>query len=257
MILIHPSIDPVIFSFSGIEIRWYGLSYVLGFIIGIYYIKYLNKFSHKTLKNKIIDNLFIWSVIGVILGGRIGYILFYQTNMLFINPLQILYIWKGGMSFHGGLIGLIISIYFFCKKNSVDFYQISDFVSCAAPIGLFFGRIANFINVELYGRVTEFHFAMIYPTIDNQHRHPSQIYEALLEGLFLFLILNYLFFKKQLGYTTSLFLILYGIFRILIEFIREPDAHIGYFLNFFTLGQLLCIPMIIFGTLIYLKINKK
>ena len=257
MLLIHPSIDPVIVSFGALQIRWYGLAYILSFLLGIYLIKQVNQNYQKKIENKKIDDFFIWAIIGVILGGRIGYILFYQSSSIFTDPLNVLYIWKGGMSFHGGLIGITIAALFFSKKNSVNFFQLSDLVSCVAPIGLFLGRLANFINVELYGRVTDFPFAMIYPSIDQLPRHPSQLYEAFFEGIILFIILIYYnkknYNKNNFGLVTSLFFILYGVFRISIEFLREPDEHIGLFLNFFSMGQLLCIPLIIIGVGIYIK----
>ena len=259
MLLIHPSIDPVIVSFGVLQIRWYGLAYILSFLLGIYLIKQINQNYQKKIENKKIDDFFIWAIIGVILGGRIGYILFYQSSSIFTDPLNVLYIWKGGMSFHGGLIGITIAALFFSKKNSVNFFQLSDLVSCVAPIGLFLGRLANFINVELYGRVTDFPFAMIYPSIDRLPRHPSQLYEAFFEGIILFIILIYYnktnYFKNNFGLVTSLFFILYGVFRISIEFLREPDTHIGLFLNSISMGQLLCIPLIIIGMGIYIKQN--
>ena len=251
MILIHPSIDPVIFSFGLIQVRWYSLAYIFGFLIGVFLIKRINQ---NKIKNKIIDDFFIWSIIGVILGGRIGYILFYNINTLFINPIEIFYIWKGGMSFHGGLLGIIFSMILFSKKKSINFFYLSDLVSIVAPIGLFLGRIANFINVELYGRITDFPFAIIYPTIDKFPRHPSQLYEAFFEGLVLFIIL-FFFNRKKIdrssGIITGLFLIYYGIFRILIEFLREPDSHLGLFFDFISMGQLLSLPLIAIGLLIY------
>ena len=257
MLLIHPSIDPVIVSFGALQIRWYGLAYILSFLLGIYLIKQINQNYQKKIENKKIDDFFIWAIIGVILGGRIGYILFYQSSSIFTDTLNILYIWKGGMSFHGGLIGITIAALFFSKKNSVNFFQLSDLVSCVAPIGLFLGRLANFINVELYGRDTDFPFAMIYPSVDQLPRHPSQLYEAFFEGIILFIILIYYnkknYNKNNFGLVTSLFFILYGVFRISIEFLREPDEHIGLFLNFFSMGQLLCIPLIIIGVGIYIK----
>ena len=261
MLLIHPSIDPVIVSFGVIQIRWYGIAYVLGFLLGIYLIKQINRGYQKKIKNKQIDDFFIWSVIGVILGGRIGYVLFYQTATILTDPINILFIWKGGMSFHGGLIGIIISIFLFSKKYSIDFFQLSDLVSSVAPIGLFFGRLANFINVELYGRVTDFPLAMIYPSIDQAPRHPSQLYEAFFEGVVLFIILKFCnkknYSQNNFGFITSLFLILYGIFRFLIEFLREPDAHIGLIFNSITMGQLLSVPLVIIGVGIYLKTYSK
>ena len=257
MILIKPSIDPVIFSIGIIDFRWYSLAYIVGFVVGVYLIKYLNKTSKNILSNTQIDNFFLWSVLGIILGGRLGYVFFYQIEYFLTNPSYIYKIWLGGMSFHGGLIGIIISMYFYCKIYKIEFFYLSDLVSIVAPIGLFFGRIANFINNELYGRKTDFAFAIIYPEIDNHPRHPSQIYESILEGIILFLIL-YIYFiinksKINYGKISALFLILYSIFRILVEFLREPDSQIGLIFNSFTLGQFLCIPFIIVGILIYKK----
>ena len=257
MILIKPSIDPVILSLGIFDIRWYSLAYIAGFIIGSIIIKYLNKKLLNILSNKQIDSFFIWSILGVIIGGRVGYVLFYQTSYLFINPIYILKIWTGGMSFHGGLIGIIISMYLFCKKNNIQFFYLSDLVSIVAPIGLFFGRIANFINNELYGKITNFPFAMIYPGIDLQPRHPSQLYEAFLEGIILFIILLTYFNKTKsdptIGKISGLFLILYATFRILIEFLREPDSHIGLIFNIASMGQILSIPLIIIGVIFFKK----
>ena len=257
MILIKPSIDPVILSLGIFDIRWYSLAYIAGFIIGSILIKYLNKKLLNILSNKQIDSFFIWSILGVIIGGRVGYVVFYQTSYLFINPIYILKIWTGGMSFHGGLIGIIISMYLFCKKNNIQFFFLSDLVSIVAPIGLFFGRIANFINNELYGKITNFPFAMIYPEIDLQPRHPSQLYEAFLEGIILFIILLTYFNKTKsdptIGKISGLFLILYATFRILIEFLREPDSHIGLIFNIASMGQILSIPLIIIGVIFFKK----
>ena len=260
MLLIHPLIDPVIVSFGLIEIRWYGLAYVLGFIFGYYLIKKIIQNQNIKINDKTIDNFFIWSIIGVIIGGRLGYVLFYQTSTILNNPINIFFIWKGGMSFHGGLIGIIVSMIIFSKKNSINFFILSDLVSFVAPIGLFLGRLANFINVELIGRPTNFFLAMIYPSIDNIPRHPSQIYEALFEGLVLFIILIYFVRKNYInnkhGFISSIFLIFYGIFRFILEFLREPDLHLGLFFNIFSMGQLLSIPTIILGIYIY-SITKK
>ena len=258
MILTQPSIDPVIFSLGYIDFRWYSLAYLLAFLIGSYLIKYLNnKTQSSKLTNIQIDNFFIWSVLGVILGGRTGYVLFYQLDQFLLNPLYITYIWEGGMSFHGGLIGITLSTYFFSKKNNINFLTLADLISIVAPIGLFLGRIANFINVELIGRVTEFPFAIIYPSIDNLPRHPSQLYEAFFEGLVLFIILIIFFIKKHPiknhGVLSGLFLFLYGSFRFFIEFLREPDHHIGLFIELFTIGQILSMPLIMIGLLMILK----
>jgi len=259
MIIVHPLIDPVIVSLGFIQIRWYGLAYVLGFIIGLYLIKSINRKYSQPLKNKIIDDFFVWSILGVILGGRLGYIIFYETNSIINNPVSIFFIWKGGMSFHGGLFGIIITIFLFTKKNNINFFQLSDLVSLVAPIGLFFGRLANFINVELYGRVTDFPFAIIYPSVDMLPRHPSQLYEALFEGIILFTILLFIFVKifsqNKYGNITAFFLFFYGIFRFVIEFLREPDSHIGLLFDIFTMGQILSIPVIFTGIVIYIKNN--
>ena len=257
MIFIQPSIDPILISLGFLDIRWYSLSYIFTFIFGSILIKKLNKKSLNNLSDIQIDKFFVWAVLGVIIGGRLGYVLFYQLQLFFQDPLYIFQIWKGGMSFHGGLIGMILAIYLFAKQNNLSFFYLSDLVSIIAPIGLFLGRISNFINTELYGRVTDFPFAFIYPLIDNNPRHPSQLYEAFFEGIVLFIIL-YLIFKKNskkysAGIISAYFLILYSIFRFLIEFLREPDLHLGLFLNYLSMGQILCIPILFAGILILFR----
>tara|TARA_Y100001936_G_scaffold69733_1_gene68828 strand:- start:319 stop:1101 length:783 start_codon:yes stop_codon:yes gene_type:complete len=259
MIFLHPSIDPVIFSLGNIEIRWYGLAYVAAFLLGIQLMKRFNNKIQDNINTKIIDDFFIWSIIGVIVGGRLGYVIFYQTLIFLNDPFYIFYIWQGGMSFHGGLIGIIISTYFFSKIKNISFFYLSDLISLVAPIGIFFGRIANFINVELIGKVTNFPVAVIYPTIDNLPRHPSQLYEAFFEGLILLIILYFFFLKfynkKRIGKLSGLFLLFYGVFRFLIEFIREPDANLGLFFNLLSMGQLLSLPLLFFGFLLLIKRN--
>tara|TARA_B100000427_G_scaffold329224_1_gene344568 strand:- start:6631 stop:7416 length:786 start_codon:yes stop_codon:yes gene_type:complete len=259
MIFLHPSIDPILFSLGIIQIRWYGLAYVIGILLGFYLIKFINRRLDFTLNNKLIDNFFIWSIAGIIIGGRVGYVLFYQFDTFLINPIYIIYIWQGGMSFHGGLLGIIISTYFFAKKNNFNFFILSDLISIVAPIGIFFGRIANFINKELIGRVTDFPIAIIYPTLDQQPRHLSQLYEALFEGIILFFILIYFAYKNypdnKFGQLSGIFLLSYGFFRFFLEFLREPDQHLGLFFNFISMGQLLSIPLILFGLFILSKKN--
>ena len=257
MIFIQPSIDPILISLGFLDIRWYSLSYIFTFIFGSILIKKLNKKSLNNLSDIQIDKFFVWAVLGVIIGGRVGYVLFYQLQLFFQDPLYIFQIWKGGMSFHGGLIGMILAIYLFAKQNNLSFFYLSDLVSIVAPIGLFLGRISNFINTELYGRVTDFPFAIIYPLIDNNPRHPSQLYEAFFEGVVLFIILYLIFIKNSKKYSAGIisayFLILYSIFRFLIEFLREPDLHLGLFLNYFSMGQILCIPILFAGVLILFR----
>ena len=257
MIFIQPSIDPILISLGFLDIRWYSLSYIFTFIFGSILIKKLNKKSLNNLSNIQIDKFFVWAVLGVIIGGRVGYVLFYQLQLFFQDPLYIFQIWKGGMSFHGGLIGMILAIYLFAKQNNLSFFYLSDLVSIVAPIGLFLGRISNFINTELYGRITDFPFAIIYPLIDNNPRHPSQLYEAFFEGVVLFIILYLIFIKNSKKYSAGIisayFLILYSIFRFLIEFLREPDLHLGLYLNYFSMGQILCIPIFFAGILILFR----
>ena len=257
MIFIQPSIDPILISLGFLDIRWYSLSYIFTFIFGSILIKKLNKKSLNNLSDIQIDKFFVWAVLGVIIGGRVGYVLFYQLQLFFQDPLYIFQIWKGGMSFHGGLIGMIFAIYIFAKQNNLSFFYLSDLVSIVAPIGLFLGRISNFINTELYGRVTDFPFAFIYPLIDNNPRHPSQLYEAFFEGVVLFIILYLIFIKNSKKYSAGIisayFLILYSIFRFLIEFLREPDLHLGLYLNYFSMGQILCIPIFFAGILILFR----
>ena len=244
-------------SLGFIDIRWYSLAYIFAFLLGSVIIKRLNSGSYRLISDDKIDKFFIWAIIGVILGGRIGYVLFYQTNLFFTKPAYILEIWNGGMSFHGGLIGMILSIYLFSLKYKIQFFYLSDLVSLVAPIGLFLGRISNFINTELYGRVTDFPLAIIYPLVDNNPRHPSQLYEAFFEGIILFLILLFYFSKKPkkyiIGTISGLFLIFYSIFRFLIEYLREPDYHLGLIFYYFSMGQLLCIPFLLAGLWIVIR----
>ena len=262
MNFIQPAIDPVIFSLGIIDIRWYSLAYIIGILLGVSLIKRLNKFNGNLIPDKIIDSFLIWAVIGIIVGGRVGYVLFYQTKLFLNNPFYIFEIWNGGMSFHGGLLGVIFSIYFFSRYKKLSFLYLSDLVSVVAPIGLFLGRIANFINTELIGRPTEFYISVIYPSIDNIPRHPSQLYEAFFEGFILFIILISNFFRnkktKNFGVLSGIFLLNYGIFRFFIEYLREPDAHLGLIFNFITMGQLLCLPLLFFGIiLIYYNAKEK
>ena len=261
MNFIQPSIDPIILSLGIIDIRWYSLAYIIGILFGISLIKRLNKFKQDLIPNQLIDNFLIWGVIGIIVGGRVGYVLFYQTKLFLDDPFYIFEIWNGGMSFHGGLLGIIFSIYFFTRSKKLSFLHLCDLVSVVAPIGIFLGRIANFINTELIGRPTEFYISVIYPSIDNIPRHPSQLYEAFFEGLILFIILIVNFIKnkkaKNFGVLSGIFLLNYGIFRFFLEYLREPDTHLGLIFNFISMGQLLCLPLLFFGILLIYYNEKK
>ena len=251
--------DPVAFQFLSLEIRWYSLAYIIGIILGWIYCK------KKLIKDQQILNLFddfiTYLIIGLILGGRLGYILFYNLKHYLENPFEILMVWNGGMSFHGGLIGIIFATQLFSKKHNVNYFIFLDLVALSAPIGIFFGRIANFINSELIGRATDLPWSVQFVLIDNVKRHPSQLYEAFFEGIILFLLLRYLAKKNYLQYSgkiSALFLIFYSLFRFFAEFFRTPDPQIGYLILSLTLGQLISIIFLIAGTILfYLKNNEK
>jgi phosphatidylglycerol:prolipoprotein diacylglycerol transferase len=256
-----PNIDPVIITLGPLAISWYSLSYVIGVLLGWYYVLKLIETNHLSISKQNIDDFVSWAIIGIIIGGRLGYVLFYDPVKYFSNPIEILKTYEGGMSFHGGISGLIMASFLFCKRRKIAFFGLMDLCAVVAPIGLFFGRIANFINAELYGRITDVPWAFIFPGSDGLARHPSQLYEAILEGFLLFFIQRYIISKvgglKYPGLLSGVFLIFYSFFRIIVEFFREPDFKIGYLAEYFTMGQLLCIPMIIVGIiLIYFSKNQ-
>ena len=263
--IIH-NFDPILVDFGVLQIRWYSLAYIFGIVIGWAYANKIirlnrkNKYNYVQITTRHFDDLIVYLVIGIVLGGRMGYVIFYNLEYFTHNFLEIFQIWQGGMSFHGGLLGVIISILIYSKKTNTNFYIFADIVSCVAPIGIFFGRIANFINAELYGKISNLPWAVIFPNAGNLSRHPSQIYEAILEGIVLFLLINYLSIKKNLlfktGYISGLFLIFYSILRIFSEIFREPDTHIGYIFNYFSLGVLLSLITLIAGFLIVMSIKK-
>ena len=250
--------DPVAFEVFSLEIRWYSLAYIFGIVLGCIYCK------KKLIKDPIVLDLFddfiTYLIIGIILGGRIGYALFYNFSYYINNPLEILMVWNGGMSFHGGLIGVILSCVIFGKKHKINSFIFLDLVALSAPIGIFFGRIANFINSELYGRATDLPWGVQFVLIDNIKRHPSQIYEAFFEGIILFFILNYLFRRKYIvtpGKLSALFLIFYSLFRYSLEFFRVPDPQIGFLFLNSTLGQIISLLFFVIGVLLfYLKKNE-
>ena len=245
--------DPVAFNFFAIEIRWYSLAYIFGILFGWIYTKKLLIKDQNIIK--VFDDFVTYLIIGIILGGRLGYILFYNIKYYLNNLLEIFFIWEGGMSFHGGLIGVIISTYIFGKRYEINKFVLLDCISITAPVGIFLGRLANFINGELVGKMTDVSWGVIFPNIDNNFRHPSQIYEAFLEGIVLFLIMNVLFFWKKYkpGICSCMFLIFYGTFRIIAEFFREPDSHIGYVVGEISMGMFLSIIMILAGIFLYKK----
>ena len=251
--------DPVAFQILSLEIRWYSLAYIIGIIFGWTYCK------KKLIKDprilSLFDDFITYLIIGVILGGRLGYALFYNLKYYLENPVEILMLWNGGMSFHGALIGVIIASQLFSSKHKINQFIFLDLVALSAPIGIFFGRIANFINSELIGRATDLPWSVQFILIDNVKRHPSQLYEAFFEGIILFFLLGHFFRKNYLkipGKISALFLIFYSLFRFLAEFFRSPDAQIGYLILNLTLGQLLSVLFLMTGTLLfYLRNNEK
>jgi len=258
--------DPVLIDLGFFQIRWYSAAYIVGILIGWMYANKIikstsnNRYNFKQVTTEQFDDLIIYLIIGIILGGRLGYVIFYNLDYYSQNLLEIFIIWQGGMSFHGGLLGVIVSTFIFSKKKQINFFKFSDIISCVAPFGILLGRIANFINGELYGKITTLSWGVIFPNGGNLPRHPSQLYEAALEGIFLFLIINYLALKKKFlyrtGYISAIFLILYSILRIFSEIFREPDIHLGLLFNYFSMGTLLSLITIIFGLSIILFIKK-
>lgn len=256
-----PDIDPIIFSIGPIDVYWYSTAYILGIILGFWYINILTKKSHTKFSKEFVDDLFIYIIIGILLGGRLGFVIFYDPIYYLNNLSEILYTWKGGMSFHGGLIGVIIATVCTAKKHKVNMWKILDIIACAAPIGLFLGRIANFVNGELFGRITDSKIGIIFPSGGPLPRHPSQLYEALGEGIILFLILNFFFVIRKSyrtpGVTSALFLILYAMARITVEFFREPNNNLGYFWQYFTMGQILSGAMVLVAIIILKNATKQ
>ncbi|RLQ88326.1 prolipoprotein diacylglyceryl transferase [Notoacmeibacter ruber] len=256
----YPDIDPIIFSLGPLSVRWYGLAYIASLLLGWVYVKRLVRterlWPHGRGPMTIaqVDDFLLWAVVGVVLGGRLGYVLFYEPMRYLSDPAAILQIWSGGMSFHGGALGTILAMILYSRRHGIPTWSMLDTVAAAVPIGLFFGRIANFINAELWGAPTNLPWAMIFPTDpEGLPRHPSQLYEAALEGIVLFLILRWLthsrLMLKRPKFVGGAFVAGYGICRILVEFVRVPDAQLGYLLGgWLTMGMVLSLPMVIAGT---------
>jgi phosphatidylglycerol---prolipoprotein diacylglyceryl transferase len=249
-VLVHPNIDPIAFSIGPLAVRWYGLTYLVGFALAWWLgVKRISA-NMAPITRKQFDDLIFFAVLGVILGGRLGYVLFYKPAHYAANPLEIFAIWQGGMSFHGGLLGVILAIWFFARRQEVGFLRLADFVAPLCPLGIAAVRVGNFINGELYGRPTDLPWGMLfqYPGAGNVARHPSQLYQAALEGLALFVLLWWFSSKtRPRGQVSALFLIGYGGFRFIAEFGREPDAFLGLLALGLSMGQWLCIPMIALG----------
>ncbi|MCW9045228.1 MAG: prolipoprotein diacylglyceryl transferase [Alphaproteobacteria bacterium] len=246
-----PDIDPILFQIGPLAIRWYSLAYIAGLLLGWAYMRCLSNKLNMGISKTHLEDFITWATVGVVVGGRLGYVFFYQPAYFFENPLDIVKVWHGGMSFHGGLLGVATVLIVFTKRNNIELLKLTDLVAVATPIGLFFGRIANFINGELYGRVTDVPWAMVFPRGGPDARHPSQLYEAVLEGLILFLVLNILIrfevVRKHSGFLTGVFLVGYSTARATAELFREPDGHIGLLVGGSTIGQWLSAPMAIAG----------
>jgi len=248
-----PNIDPIAFSVGPLIVRWYALAYLVGFLGGWRYALWMGKREpNKLPSQEQIDDFLPWAVLGVILGGRLGYVLFYQLPLYINNPFSALKIWEGGMSFHGGALGVIIALFVYAFLKKIPLLRLTDIICATVPIGVFFGRIANFINGELWGRTTDKAWGVIFPYGGDESRHPSQLYEAALEGFVLFWILFFLFqwrvTREKPGIVTGAFLAGYGIFRLFVENFREPDAHLGFIFGQISMGQILSLPMILLGS---------
>jgi phosphatidylglycerol:prolipoprotein diacylglycerol transferase len=257
--LIHPQFDPAAIRIGSFAIHWYGLMYLMAFTqflwLGSLRIR-APRYQALGWTYKDLEDLLFAGVLGVVLGGRLGYTLFYMPGYYLTHPLDILKVWQGGMSFHGGLLGVLLALYWFAKKRNTTFFVVSDLVAPLVPFGLMFGRLGNFINGELWGRPTDLPWAMVFPMVDNIPRHPSQIYQLLGEGVLLGVVL-WIYSSKQhrVGQISGLFLLGYGLCRFLAEYAREPDAFLGLLGLGLSMGQWLCIPMILFG--IYLMLHRK
>jgi len=247
--LTYPVIDPVALSLGPIKVHWYGLMYIIGLAGGWYLLsKRVNK-SNSPINGEALEDLIFYAAMGIILGGRVGYVLFYNFSHFIADPLMLFKVWQGGMSFHGGLLGVLLAMWLFSRKHQCRLLALTDFIVPVVPVGLFAGRIGNFINAELWGRPTDVYWAFVFPNGGPLARHPSQLYEAALEGIVLFLIL-WIYSSKPRPYraVSGLFAFFYGIFRFFVEFYRVPDAHIGYLaMNWLTMGQILSLPLIVGG----------
>lgn len=247
---VYPGYDPVALDLGLIQIRWYALAYIAGILLAWRYMVHLAKKPPRMVQPNHCEDMITWGTIGIILGGRLGHVLLWDPGHYLSNPIEILKIWEGGMAFHGGLIGVIVAMILYTRKVGIPFFALADLAAAATPIGLFLGRLANYINGELVGRVTDMPWAVIFPHVDNQPRHPSQIYEALTEGLLLFVILA-LFAHRQtirerFGTLSGIFLIGYGCARVVSEMFRQPEAFTDSLIAT-TWGQWLSVPMILYG----------
>ena len=258
-VITFPEIDPVLISIGPFAIRWYALAYIGGLVIAWRYCRWLAVRPPQSVSADAFDDFLLWATLGILLGGRLGYVLFYKPDFYLANPLEILFIWRGGMSFHGGLLGMVAAEVMFARRRGLPVLALADIVAAASPIGLFLGRIANFINGELFGRPSEVPWAMVFPHGGPQPRHPSQLYEAAVEGLVLLLVLHLMVRAGALerrGMLAGAFLIGYALARMLAEMFREPDAYLGFLLGGTTMGQWLSLPLLLAGLALVVRARR-
>jgi len=256
--LTPPQIDPIIFRIGPLAVRWYGMMYLLGFVSGYFLIRKLAKVRNLDLSADAVSDLLFYCVLGVVLGGRLGYVLFYNLANYLQHPLQIFAVWEGGMSFHGGLSGVIVAVIWFCRSRKIHVLALGDILVISATIGLGLGRIGNFINGELWGRVTNVPWGVVFPAAGSMPRHPSQLYEAFYEGPILFFLLLLLLKRvKSQGTVFFSFFLLYGGGRFIIEFFRQPDEQLGFLWGGATMGQILCLIMMLIGTVGLFIVKRK
>ena len=265
--LSYPSIDPVLVRIGPVEIRWYALAYVGGLAFAWWFIRRLVRrrpAGSRIMDDRAVDDLLFWATLGVIVGGRLGYVMVYKPGFYLANPERLFALWQGGMAFHGGLIGVALAIVLFCRKRRIDMFSVGDLAACAVPLGLLLGRLANFVNGELWGRVSDVPWAMVFPGGGPLPRHPSQLYEAFLEGLLLLVVIN-LWRRRsgaldRPGELAGLFCAGYGLARFVVEFFRQPDAFLpdsGFLFGVVTMGQLLSLPLVALGVWLILRARKK
>ena len=253
-----PVIDPVAVELGPLAIRWYALAYLVGLIVGWRLARRLAVAPPRLMRPERVDDLLAWMVLGVVAGGRLGYVLFYKPGYYLANPDEILFLWQGGMSFHGGLAGVALAVFLFARRHKLPFLRVGDVVAAVCPLGLFLGRLANFVNGELYGRTSNVSWAMVFPSDPAQvPRHPSQLYEAALEGLLLGLVMLALASRERVrakpGLLVGVFFLGYGLARSFAELFREPDPHLGFILGSVTMGQLLCLPLVVAGLFLLVR----
>jgi phosphatidylglycerol:prolipoprotein diacylglycerol transferase len=259
--LAFPAIDPVALEIGPFVLRWYALAYIAGIVLGWWLARRLVALSPVAATRDQLDDAVTWVTLGIILGGRLGYVLFYRPGYYVGAPWEALYVWQGGMAFHGGMLGVAIALLWFCRRQKIDPLLFGDRVACVVPIGLFFGRLANFANGELWGRVTDVSWGMVFPHGGPEPRHPSQLYQAFLEGVCLFVLMQLLVriptVRARLGLLCGIFLMGYGVARIIGEFFRQPDAHLGFLAFGVTMGQLLSVPMLAIGAWLVMRARSR